>query len=130
MLNFMQGKKVTKPATVAIAVWSSKHRWLVVGLWFGLIIAFFIGVRSVTPSHKVTDPNASLDFESIKAGKVFNQAGDTADPTENFFLLVSTPNGKVTDPAFKSTVTGLTREMQAVTYRYQGKTGKVFETVV
>src|SRR5664279_4477141 len=95
-----------EPGTVRIAMWSARHRWPVVILWFVATIGVFVlsgkmgGIRSLDASG---NPNET-EIEAQQAYDVFNAGGTTAPPSENFVVVLSGGAGAVTDPAFQATV--------------------------
>ncbi len=95
-----------EPATVRVAMWSSRHRWPVAAAWFVGTIALFI-LSGLAGGIKAEDPNGSpnqAQTESAKAYAVFNQGG-TGTPSEDVILVVTHPQLKATDPAFGAFVT-------------------------
>ena len=71
-----------EPATVRIAMWSARHRWPVVGLWFVATIgtlAISIAMGGIRAMDANEDPN-ERQLEASEAYELFN-AGGTNDPT-------------------------------------------------
>ena len=90
-----------EPATVRVAMWSSRHRWPVAAAWFVGTIAVFV-LSALTGGIRAEDANGSpnqAQTESAKALAVFDQGG-TGTPSEDVLLVVTHPDLKVTDPAF------------------------------
>ena len=95
-----------EPATVRVAMWSSRHRWPVAAAWFIGTIAVLVlsaltgGIhtrrtRTGAPTRPRPNRRRPMPF--------FDQGG-TGTPTEDVLLVVSHPQLKVTDPAFASFV--------------------------
>ena len=78
-----------EPATVRVAMWSARHRWLVVTLWFVATIGIF-GFSLSRGGIDAADANAGPNdrqLEATKADDVFN-AGGTNDPFEQFLVVI------------------------------------------
>ena len=104
-----------EPATVRVAMWSSRHRWPVAGLWFVATIALFV-VSILAGGIRAEDPNGGgneRQTESSKAYEVFGQ-GATTTPTENVTIVVTHPTLKVTDPAFQAFVASAIADLKGV----------------
>ena len=103
-----------EPGTVRIAMWSARHRWPVVGLWFaatiGLLVAS-IAMGGIDAAASDENPNQQ-PFESSLAYDVFN-AGGTNDPYEQLLVVVGGGQGATTDPAFKAAVADLVTKLKA-----------------
>jgi RND superfamily putative drug exporter len=103
--------------TVRVAIWSAKHRWLVFSLWFVCMFSL-IGIGSVLGT-KVREINSEADAvpntESSKAWAVYYEDGATPPP-QTVTVVISHPNLKVTDPAFKETVPAISNNLRTATY--------------
>jgi RND superfamily putative drug exporter len=119
-----------EPATVRIAMWSSRHRWPVFAGWFLGTIGLFVlsiafgGIRADDPNG---NPNA-VQTESAKAYSVFRSAGESA-PTEDVTIVVTHPTLKVTDSAFGAFVKEAVGQLKALTIDDGGKTTPAFDDV-
>ncbi len=119
-----------EPATVRVAMWSSRHRWPVAAAWFVGTIALFI-LSGLAGGIKAEDPNGSpnqAQTESAKAYALFNQGG-TGTPSEDVILVVSHPQLKATDPAFGAFVTQTIGTLKGLTVADGGQTVPVFDKV-
>ena len=119
-----------EPATVHVAMWSSRHRWLVSAGWFIGTIGLFVlsqalgGIRTDDPNG---DPNQA-QTESSKAYTVFD-AGGTNAPSEDVTLVVTHPSLHVTDTAFQAFVAEAVTRFKALTISQGGATIPVFDDV-
>ncbi len=101
-----------EPATVRVAMWSSRHRWPVAAGWFLGTIGLFVlslalgGIRADDPNG---NPN-QVQTESAKAYAVFD-AGGSATPSEDVTIVVTHPTLHVTDPAFRAFVSGAVQQL-------------------
>src|SRR6478735_3399419 len=104
-LSKTAGTKKKQPATVRIATWSAHHRWLVFGLWLVLTVGvFFVSIAiGGTRSESANNPGISTKSESAQAKNAYN-AGVTQEATQSFYLVVTNPTIKTSDPAYKATV--------------------------
>src|SRR6478736_4082197 len=119
-----------EPATVRVAMWSSRHRWPVAAAWFVGTIALFI-LSGLAGGIKAEDPNGSpnqAQTESAKAYAVFNQGG-TGTPSEDVILVVTHPQLKATDPAFGAFVTKAVGTLKGLSVTDGGQSVPVFATV-
>ena len=104
-----------EPATVRVAMWSARHRWLVVILWFVATIGVYIlsgrmgGIRSLDASG---NPNEQ-EIEAQQAYDVFNAGGTSEPPSEQFIVVLAGGPGAVKDPAFQKTVGDLVAALGA-----------------
>ncbi len=104
-----------EPATVRVAMWSSRHRWPVAAGWFIATIALFL-VSILAGGIRAEDPNGGPNesqTESAKAYAVFGQGADTK-PFETVTLVVTHPTLKVTDPAFQAFVASAIQQLRDV----------------
>jgi putative drug exporter of the RND superfamily len=102
-----------EPATVRIAMWSARHRWPVAALWFVATIGLLVislSMGGINASDANQNPN-DQKIEASEAYDVFN-AGGTNDPFEQVVVVVGGSPGATSDPAFKTTVSGLVTALQ------------------
>ncbi|MBI2776299.1 MAG: MMPL family transporter [Chloroflexi bacterium] len=124
------------PATVRVAMWSVRHRWLVAVLWFvGTLGTFGVslqagGIRSLDASG---DPNEQAT-EAQTAYDVFNAAGGSGttidEPSERLVLVLAGSPGAATDPAFQAIVTKLLADLGAATVEIDGSRTPTFRELV
>jgi putative drug exporter of the RND superfamily len=125
--------RTREPWTVRVAVWSARHRWPVVALWFVLTIGTFVasiaagGTRSA--DAVASDNREDTTYESAKAFDVFNASGTT---TQNhiFVLLVGDPVRTVDDPAYGSEIDDVLARMAVLNATVDGTSGPVFTDIV
>ena len=101
-----------EPATVRVAMWSARHRWLVVILWFVATIGTFMlsGALGGIDTAEVSGNPSEQRLEATEALDVFN-AGGAADPSEQFIVVVKGGPGAATDPAFQAQVGDLVAQL-------------------
>ena len=122
--------KIREPATVRVAMWSSRHRWPVAAIWFVGTIGVFVlsllggGIRAEDPNG---NPNQS-QTESAKAYDVFG-GGASQDPSEDVTLVVTHPTLKVTDPGFQAFVAKTIEDLTALTVDDNGASVPVFAKI-
>src|SRR6478609_2326425 len=86
-----------QPATVRVAMWSARHRWLVIALWFVATIGLFVASQSMGGIKALdanTDPNEQR-LESSEALTLFN-AGGASDPFEQLIVVIGGAPGAAT----------------------------------
>jgi putative drug exporter of the RND superfamily len=119
------------PATVRVAMWSARHRWPVVGLWFVATIGLF--VTSLTMGGiNAADANGNPNERRLEASEaldVFN-AGGKIDPSEQFLLVIGGGPGAATDPAFKATVGDLVGRLHDASAEIDGVRTPSFDRLV
>ena len=119
------------PGTVRIAMWSARHRWPVVALWFIATVGIFalsLSLGGINAADANSNPN-ERKLEASEAYDVFN-AGGTNDPYEQVLILVGGEPGAVTDPAFKATVSDLTAKLKAVAAPLNGVQTTSFDQLI
>jgi RND superfamily putative drug exporter len=117
-----------EPATVRVAMWSARHRWPVIVVWFIATIGLFVASQSMGGIKALdanTDPNEQK-LEASEAYTVFN-AGGTNDPYEQLIVVIGGAPGAATgDPAFQATVHDVVTKLQATHADYEGADTKAF----
>ena len=119
-----------EPATVRIAMWSSRHRWPVFAGWFIATIGLFV-LSQAMGGIKADDPNGNpnqAQTESAKAYAVFGEGGANT-PTEDVTLVITHPTLHVTDPAYQQFVAGAVARFKALSVADGGTTVPVFDEV-
>jgi uncharacterized membrane protein YdfJ with MMPL/SSD domain len=119
-----------EPWTVRVAVWSARHRWPVFGAWFLLIFGLMFGAAAMggQRSQSILDSGKSIG-ESQTGWRAYDNAnaGDSrAVKTEFFYLIVSTPTGKLDTPGNRAAIKTMTERLAALTASVDGKTVPVF----
>jgi RND superfamily putative drug exporter len=119
------------PATVRVAVWSARHRWLVAVAWFVGTIGLFVlsgllgGIRTDDPNN--SNPNQA-QTEASEAAAAFDAGGSTT-PSEDVIVVVTHVGMKVTDPAFRAFDAEAVHELGALTVEEGGRTVPAFAQV-
>jgi RND superfamily putative drug exporter len=111
-------------------MWSSRHRWLVVGAWFLATIGLFV-LSGALGGIRADDPNGNpnqVQTESAKAYSVFN-AGGSGAPSEDVTIVVTHPSLHVTDPAFRAYVAQTVQKLTQLTVSQAGATVPAFDQV-
>jgi RND superfamily putative drug exporter len=112
-------------------MWSARHRWPVVALWFVFTIGIFGGslaIGGINSADASGGPNQQK-IEASEAYDVFNASGTTEPPSESVVVVVSGA-GTVTDPAFKAAVADLISRLTSATAPLGGVDTKTFDQVV
>jgi RND superfamily putative drug exporter len=120
-----------EPLTVRIAMWSARHGWPVVALWFVSTLGIFGGslaLGGINSADASGGPNQQK-IEASEAYDVFNASGTTEPPSESVVVVVS-GTGAVTDPAFKAAVADLISKLTGATATLDGVDTKTFDQVV
>jgi RND superfamily putative drug exporter len=103
-----------EPATVRVAMWSARHRWPVVAVWFLATIGVFaisLAIGGIDAGDANGNPN-DKKLEASEAYDVFN-AGGTNDPYEQFLVVIDGGPGAAADPGFRATVGDLVAGLRA-----------------
>jgi uncharacterized membrane protein YdfJ with MMPL/SSD domain len=120
-----------EPATVRIAMWSARHRWPVVTLWFVATIGIFavsLSMGGINAADANANPN-ERKLEASQAYDVFN-AGGTNDPYEQVLVVIGGAPGATSDPAFKATVSDLAAALKAAGAPLNGTQTPTFDQLV
>src|SRR4051794_32863515 len=122
----MQTHQTKKPATVKVAMWSARHRWLVFGLWFVVIgVLVYVGLFQLGTRQKDSNGGpGQAQTEAQKASAVFKAAGSAS--YDNLLLVMSHPTLKVSDPTYEAAVKDAIGQLKAVTYPNNGAQKPVF----
>ncbi|NWJ46803.1 MAG: MMPL family transporter [Chloroflexi bacterium] len=124
-----------KAATVRIAMWSARHRWLTVTLWMIFTIGLFI-ISLVSGGTKTSDGSNPTSgsyskTESYQAGQVYNAGvANNAPPSSDSYIVITHPSLKTTDPQFKEMVSKVVQGLQAITYSENGANKPSFANVI
>jgi uncharacterized membrane protein YdfJ with MMPL/SSD domain len=122
-----------EPWTVRVAVWSARHRWPIVALWFVLTIGTFVASIAVGGTRSAdavaNDSREDETYESAKAFDVFGASG-TRSEVHRFVLLVNDPAHKLDDQAFGGALDDVLARMTVLTATIGASSSPVFANVV
>jgi len=120
-----------EPTTVRIAMWSARHRWPVVGLWFVFTIGLLVvslAMGGINAADVSGNPNEQR-LEASEALDVFN-AGGATDPSEQFLVVIGGGPGAAADPAFRAAVGDLVARLHGSTAQIDGVETPTFDQLV
>lgn len=128
-------KKTKKSATVKIAMWSAKHRWLVFALWLVFTLGLFATGQII--GTKTLSLDDSTSFEKLEADRAWQVWNDVNKPdpnapitfSETFQVVVTHPEIKVTDPRYRQVNTNIVNSLKNMTYTDNGQTKPLFTQV-
>jgi RND superfamily putative drug exporter len=109
-------------------MWSARHRWAVVLLWFAGTIGLFVASLSMG-GIDAGDANGNPNDQQLEASlayDVFN-AGGTNDPYEQFLVVIVGGPGATADPSFQSAVGDLVTQLRAAGAEVDGATVPTFD---
>ena len=112
-------------------MWSARHRWLVVALWFIATIGVMVlstSMGGIDTAEVSGNPNEQR-LEATEALDVFN-AGGAADPSEQFLVIVEGGQGAATDPAFQAAVADLVAQLGGASADIDGVSTPSFSEVL
>ena len=124
------------PWTVRVAGWSARHRWPVVAVWFVATIGLFAISLAAggTNSVEAVSTNGQSKYEAGQAYDVYSAANASAGPqapaSQQFLLIVASPDRTVDDPAFAADIASITARLAAVKVTVDGTDGPVLEDLV
>jgi hypothetical protein len=119
------------PWTVRVAGWSARHRWPIFVIWFVATIGLFAVSLAAggTNSVEAVSNSERSKYEAGEAYVVYSAAnasvGQQAPASQQFLLLVSSPDKTVDDPVFASDVAAITARLAVVLASVEGATGRV-----
>ncbi len=107
-------------------MWSARHRWPVIGLWFLATIGTFVLSTAMggTRTEGAVSQNARAKYEAARAYDLFNSAGTAARPEEAgqpIYIVVSAADRKVTDSAYAAQIESIVGRLQALTATVDGQ---------
>ncbi len=120
-----------QPATVRIAMWSARHRWPVVALWFAATIGLFIGSLAIGGIN-AGDPNSNPNDKQLEASEAYDvfQAGGSNDPYEQFIAVISGGPRATADPGFQAAVGDLVTALRGAHASIDGASTPTFDQVL
>ena len=114
-------------------MWSARHRWPVVALWFVLTIGLFaasLAAGGTRTAEAVSNDRADDEIsDSRKAFDVFNASG-TVEETHQFLLIVSDPGGTLDDPGFAVALDDVLARMSRLRATVDGTQTPAFDGLV
>ncbi len=119
------------PTTVRVAMWSARHRWLVVCLWFAATIGIFgasLAMGGIAAGDATGDPN-DRQLEASEAWDVFN-AGGTNDPFEQIVVVIEGGRGATSDPVFQAAVGDLVAGLAGARADIDGNSTPTFDNLL
>jgi putative drug exporter of the RND superfamily len=113
---------VPRPAaTVRVAMWSARHRVLVLIGWFAVMVGLF-GASSVQGTRLQTALSSGDTRTESEAGfDAFEDAGQR-DPGESAWFVVSTVDGRITEGPPRQALSSIVGELQGATVTLPGDT--------
>ena len=120
-----------EPATVRVAMWSARHRWAVVLLWFSATIGLFaasLAMGGIDAGDANGNPS-DRQLEASEAYDVFN-AGGANDPYEPFVVVIVGAPGAPEDPAYRAAVGDLVTELRAAGATVDGAAVSTFDQIL
>ena len=119
-----------EPWTVRVAVWSARHRWIVFAAWFAMVVGLMIGSANMGGLRSQSIMDSSKSIGDAQTGwRAYTTADDnnkTKVKTEYFYLLVTSPSGKLDTPASRAAIKSMTEQLTALTATVDGKAVPVF----
>src|SRR5690348_16099388 len=112
------------PATVRLALWSTRHRKTVISLWFVFVIAVTL-VSGVVGAHPIKQ--SSQPGDTGKAAALIDKAFPIKPPAGET-IIFDNPNLSVDDPAYKAVVDDVAARLQTLE-RTDKATGQTVKTI-
>jgi RND superfamily putative drug exporter len=114
-------------------MWSARHRWPVVALWFVCTIGLFVGSLAAggtrTADAVSNDRSDTEVFESRRAFDVFDASGTVEEPHQ-FLLILNTPTGTIDDGVISAGLDDVLKRMSDLSTMVDGTKTTVFENLV
>ncbi len=116
-MQLLDKGKAKQPVTVRLAMWSARHRWSVVSVWFVVCLGIFICslVIGGTKTETSSSSNGLSRTESRRANQIFRENG-TVEASQDLVIVVTHPSLKVTDPKYRGDVTEMLARLLAIRY--------------
>ena len=117
------------PWTARVAGWSARHRWPVFALWLIATIGIFAGSLAAggTRAVEAVSNDQRSKYEAGEAYVVWNAAnpptGQEEPASQQFLLIVSSPDRTVDDPAMARDVAAIASRLTAIQSTVDGVTG-------
>ncbi|HEU4571516.1 MAG TPA: MMPL family transporter [Candidatus Limnocylindrales bacterium] len=118
------------PATVRVATFSARHRWIVVALWFVATIGLFVASLAAggTNTQGAVSRDQRAKFEAAQAYDLFNASG-AATPVQTVIVVVQDDRG-LTDPAAGAAIDDVVARLHGLRSTVTGTVGPVFSDVL
>ncbi len=112
-------------------MWSARHRWPVMALWFVGTIGLFVGSLAAggTNAQNAVSDDSSSQYESGRAYDLFGASGPTEEASQLLYLVVSTPTGTVDDPAVAAAISDIVGRLTAHQSTVDGATVPTFDQI-
>jgi RND superfamily putative drug exporter len=122
---------VHAPATVRIAMWSARHRWPVVALWFVTTVGLF-GVSLATGGIDAGDVNGNPNDQQLEASEAYDvfNAGGTTDPFEQLVVVIDGGPGAAEDPTFRTAIGALVTQLRDAQVEVDGSPTPTFDQLL
>ena len=127
----------SQPWTARVAGWSARHRWPVFALWFVVTIGIFIASLAAGGTRAV-EAVSNAERSKYEAGEAYVVYADAnassgqqqAPPSQQFLLIVSSPDRTVDDPAFAADVAAIVTRLGAIQATVDNVTGPAITELV
>jgi uncharacterized membrane protein YdfJ with MMPL/SSD domain len=111
-------------------MWSARHRWIAVGLWFVLTLGL-LGLSLLAGGIKPLDVNQDPNEARLESQQAYDvhDAGTTTPASERLVIVIAGAPGAASDPAFRKGVETLVVNLAGATATVDGATAKSFDQV-
>ena len=113
-------------------MWSARHRWPVVALWFVCTLGLFaasLAAGGTNAAEAVTNEQRSR-YEAGEAGVLFNASATQEAPSQSLLLVLSHPTATIDDPAFAAAIRDAAARLAALRATIDGQEVPVAEQIV
>jgi uncharacterized membrane protein YdfJ with MMPL/SSD domain len=109
------------PWTVRTALWSARHRWPVLLGWFAITVGLFIGSQALGGIRAVS-ATSGTELAQTESGRAVAamRSGDAETLPDDLLVVLTSPSGEASDPAFRAAVNTVISRLAAVTVTLDG----------
>ena len=109
------------PATVRVAMWSARHRWIVLTLWFVATLGTFAlsQARGGIETQGATGGSGFSQTEAAQGYRVLGEANVQREPGEDVVVVLTGSPGAAQDPDFRSAIADVVANLRAATFEGQ-----------
>jgi RND superfamily putative drug exporter len=108
-------------ATVRVAMWSARHRWLVLIAWFAVMLGLFTASLAMGTRTQTAMSSGDVLTEAELGLNAFADAGQR-EPGEPVWLVVEATDGSVTEGPARDAIAAIVGRLQTATTMLPGGT--------
>jgi RND superfamily putative drug exporter len=114
------------PATVRLAIWSARHKWLVLGLWLAAMFGSIVLSGSMGGQRSLSTAAQGGAGGESAAGRAVFAAADAVETSERFLLVVASSDGSLDTQPGREAIAAIAASLDGATATIEGRSVPVF----